>query len=205
MHACAVPPVPQRRGTEREFRSARNQRYYSKKTLNQGRPQPTKHQTSRNHKRYNPDAVDRRERRMKSKLRASEAEIQELRKRLRTVKEVNAAEKILSEAEHQANLEAVLEELEALRKKAREHDAESKAPLDFRRPDGSYSSEFTLMCAKVLNSGVAASRASDVIEIVIEFATKRKLASKPSERTHGRIIRVIFPLPVAVVKYCAVC
>lgn len=128
---------------------------------------------------------------MKSKLRASEAEIQELRKRLRTVKEVNAAEKILSEAEHQANLEAVLEELEALRKKAREHDAESKEPLDFRGPNGAYSSEFTLMCAKVLNAGVAASRASDVIEIVIEFATKRKLASKPSARTNGRIIKVI--------------
>ena len=103
---------------------------------------------------------------------------------------MHAAEKILAEAEHAETIDGLLAELEEMREKAKQHD--SKAPLDFRRPDGSYLSEFTLMCAKVLNSGVAASRASDVIEIVIEFVTKRKLASKPSERTHGRIITVIF-------------
>ena len=180
--------MPQRRGTDQEFRAARNNRYYSKKTQSQGRESSTRPQPNKS---YNPAAVNRRERRLKAKLRASEAETAELRERLKSVEERNAAEKILAEAEHEESLATVLEELEELRSKAKEQTStQDSRALDFKRPDGSYRSDFTLMCAKVLNAGVAASRASAVIEIVIEFVTKKKLVSKPSARTHGRITKV---------------
>ena len=177
--------MPQRRGTDQEFRAARNNRYYSKKTQSQGRESSTRPQPNKS---YNPAAVNRRERRLKAKLRASEAETAE-RERLKSVEERNA--KILAEAEHEESLATVLEELEELRSKAKEQTStQDSRALDFKRPDGSYRSDFTLMCAKVLNAGVAASRASAVIEIVIEFVTKKKLVSKPSARTHGRITKV---------------
>ena len=84
----------------------------------------------------------------------------------------------------------MLEELEEIREKMREVTATDTRPIDFRNSDGTYRSDFTLMVAKVLAEGVAASVASEVIAIVIEFVTKRKLAAKPSDKTNRRITKV---------------
>lgn len=184
-----APPIQKPRGSFKEYKAKANRVQYEKRAAKAGQDTPTKRQ-DRPGKSYVPASVDRRERRLRAQLALTKEDLSVMQAKLRSAEERAAAERILREAEHAETIDGLLAELEEMREKAKLHD--SKAPLDFRRPDGSYSSEFTLMCAKVLNSGVAASRASDVIEIVIEFATKRKLASKPSERTHGRIIRVIF-------------
>ena len=72
-----------------------------------------------------------------------QAEIAVLRKE-------HAAKLLLRAAENEQNLDAVLGALERAQEQLAAVERDKSLPLDFRGPNGSYSSEFARMCSKIL-------------------------------------------------------
>jgi hypothetical protein len=95
-------------------------------------------------------------------LQRTQQQNQTLQKRLREVQE---------------NLESALDAVEDLLRRQREQEQ----PLSFLLPNGSYTPEFQMACAKIQFKGVP----REVVEILCEFFTARKCNNRANDLSQG--------------------
>ena len=131
-----------------------------------------------------------------AKAEAAQAEAERLEQKLAAA-ERKAEQAIIELWKAETDLHKALNELEQLEEQLADeqqrHDSAGSArdaALDLKRRDGSYKTEFQLMCTRIVMDGVPQKRASSVIRAVLEYVYDKELPDLklPSRATYRNVV-----------------
>ena len=181
-----IKSCPSDKRALKQYRAKYNRRYHARKVgVSESRGRPGRS--------MNPDAVRKREARLRGTVEVQREQILLMKKEIEELRRESLKQELWSAAEIEEDLEAALTEILRLREEIDARERKEAGPeiqtetIDYRLPNGAYQSKFTQLCAKVMDRGAAASWTPDVIEDVVEFCHGKLLAKKPSVRTLGRV------------------